>query len=1189
MGHGNYTRNIASELVSATASAPVTSAEQVWDYNMLDVGNNPRTQEDINADVASTLSGIDPNAEENQNSFSNVKVGSTTIAADSKTDTLELVAGNNITLTADATNDKVTISASGEANQNAFSNIVVGSDTITAQNKTDTFELEGSGGIALSTNDVDIVTIGLDLSAAITGLSASTAAAARNDYIVAQYAGGNDANPVNNTYVRRSLANLFKALNSTDINTALGYVPYSQASANNLAARVQTLEDTAVVKDSSGNVAITTGNVTLGKSGATIQLTGSSVLWGSSEVATQYWVNSQGFVKSSGVTSVAMTVPTGLSVSGSPITTTGTLALTFASGYSIPKTADVTKGVTAYGWGDHSQAGYLGNGSMKSTTKATYDSNAVTNTQGRQYAVTPDKSGYLSVNVPWENTTYSNATASAAGLMSASDKTKLNGIASGAEVNQNAFSNVKVGSTTIAADSKTDTLELVAGNNITLTADATNDKVTIAATGEANQNAFSHIAVGSDTLDAQSKTDTFELEGSGGIELSTNDVDIVTIGLDLSAAITGLSASTAAAARNDYIVAQYAGGNDANPVNNTYVRRSLANLFKALNSTDINTALGYVPYSQTSANNLAARVQTLEDTAVVKDSDGNVNINTGNVSLGKAGATIQLTGSSVKWGVSELATQYWVNNRGFAMNSVATTSANGLMSAADKTKLDNISDEVKPYEANLRWGGKNFSGDFGCVDAAMVDELGANRMMFTKAAGITIEYSRDKGATWDDYGSTNDEKVSLFSNGGNFYIGKADSSHKATANGDKYQLRVTIDTGAAGIYTTLNKFVFFVSTNGSNNCSVTIQKALQSTPTTYVNHVNDAPISGWSGYNVINCNGITTYGNTASSQYGRLRFIFKSNGGSTSHEGLRIFKIMGFGGVGWTTPSTMAKTGHLYSYDSSQNATFPAKVTAAKFNDVSITKTTPSSGTTVTISTDASAQILELKGHGETRLSSASRPTISFNGQGSGDNGIATLSDIPSSVAALGYTNVGSNISIATDRTDTDAGVSILGTDFVEIGNRSGGEGVFIGRNLSGGLADVYLGNDSTDDSRVASKGYVDSQVVSPAGSLIIVGELNASANKVVSFTQGGPLSSYSEYLNHNTLTFSNPSAVTNLTAVIYSGSSYGTGYIHRGYAFVVTTAGTIEGTALAVGDLAFFYNDYMNTTLNSSFKWRKM
>lgn len=77
----------------------------------------------------------------------------------------------------------------------------------------------------------------------------------------------------------------------------------------------------------------------------------------------------------------------------------------------------------------------------------------------------------------------STATTSSDGLMSSTDKTKLNGIATGAEVNQNAFSNIKVGTTTIAANSKTDTLTLVAGTNVTLTPDATNDKITIAASG----------------------------------------------------------------------------------------------------------------------------------------------------------------------------------------------------------------------------------------------------------------------------------------------------------------------------------------------------------------------------------------------------------------------------------------------------------------------------------------------------------------------------------------------------------------------------------------------------------------------------------------------------------------------------------------------------------------------------------
>ena len=129
------------------------------------------------------------------------------------------------------------------------------------------------------------------------------------------------------------------------------------------------------------------------------------------------------------------------------------------------------------------------------------------------------------------------------------------GVESGAEVNQNAFSNVKVGSTTVAADAKTDTLELVAGSNVTLTPDATNDKITIAATdttysdattsahglmtaadktklngiatgAEVNQNAFSNVKVDTVTVAANAKTDTLELIAGTNITITpdaTND------------------------------------------------------------------------------------------------------------------------------------------------------------------------------------------------------------------------------------------------------------------------------------------------------------------------------------------------------------------------------------------------------------------------------------------------------------------------------------------------------------------------------------------------------------------------------------------------------------------------------------------------------------------------------------------
>lgn len=74
------------------------------------------------------------------------------------------------------------------------------------------------------------------------------------------------------------------------------------------------------------------------------------------------FTNDSGFTTNKGtVTSVAMSVPTGLSISGSPITASGTLALSYTSGFSIPSTAKQTIWDTAYKWGNHASAGYVKN------------------------------------------------------------------------------------------------------------------------------------------------------------------------------------------------------------------------------------------------------------------------------------------------------------------------------------------------------------------------------------------------------------------------------------------------------------------------------------------------------------------------------------------------------------------------------------------------------------------------------------------------------------------------------------------------------------------------------------------------------------------------------------------------------------------------------------------------------------
>jgi hypothetical protein len=69
------------------------------------------------------------------------------------------------------------------------------------------------------------------------------------------------------------------------------------------------------------------------------------------------------------VTSVDMSVPTGLSVSGNPVTSSGTLAVTFSAGYSIPTTTKQTNWDTAYSWGNHASAGYLTSSSTLDASK----------------------------------------------------------------------------------------------------------------------------------------------------------------------------------------------------------------------------------------------------------------------------------------------------------------------------------------------------------------------------------------------------------------------------------------------------------------------------------------------------------------------------------------------------------------------------------------------------------------------------------------------------------------------------------------------------------------------------------------------------------------------------------------------------------------------------------------------------
>ena len=229
------------------------------------------------------------------------------------------------------------------------------------------------------------------------------------------------------------------------------------------------------------------------------------------------------------------------------------------------------------------------------------------------------------------------------------------------------------------------------------------------------------------------------------------------------------------------------------------------------------------------------------------------------------------------------------------------------------------------YEANLKWGGKNFADNFGPIDAAIIPELGANRFAFLNPAGITLEYSKDGGNTWTEETAVF-MKESLFGNGNTpFFIGQRDGGKDATSN---WKNRITLNAYLCGLYCEFKKIAIWMSTEGSGGCRVLIEYSDNGESWS---RLSDSSVGGWSGWNIIQT-ATTRFGNTIYSDAKYLRFTFSISVANANYRNLHVDRILAFGGTAWTTPSNMASTGHLYNYDEHQNAIFPAEVTATKLN-----------------------------------------------------------------------------------------------------------------------------------------------------------------------------------------------------------------------------------------------------------------
>ena len=258
-----------------------------------------------------------------------------------------------------------------------------------------------------------------------------------------------------------------------------------------------------------------------------------------------------------------------------------------------------------------------------------------------------------------------------------------------------------------------------------------------------------------------------------------------------------------------------------------------------------------------------------------------------------------------------------------------------------------IADHTHPT-SEIYGGNVNYSGYAGPIESAHIDVLRANRLAFLPASGIKVEYSVDGGATWIDYGATDDQKASLFAmrmgSAASFYTGKHTKADECTI---KDQLRITVTP--VDRYASVNMLYLWVSVAGTS-ATVNISRSTIGAKETFTDVRTDVPISGWTGPNEIRFSGGTFGGgSTQTSNAYAYRFTFKNK--ADGKGSVSVMDIRMYGPSAWGVPNNMMEKDHIYNWDANQNVHFPAQVTATRFNgsSTSVVDYGNSNGSTIKI------------------------------------------------------------------------------------------------------------------------------------------------------------------------------------------------------------------------------------------------
>lgn len=451
--------------ITAAISAAVEGAKHTHDNkDILDA-----TTASFTTALLNKLNGIAPGAEVNQNAFSKVLVGSTTVEADTKTDTLTLAAGSNVSITPDATNDKITI---GVADGTTAAKGVVQLTDSTSSTSTTT---------AATPNSVKSA---YDLANAAKTAAANAKSAADSKVASVSLATGTNNGTLKLTVNGTATDNIaVKGLGSAAYTNSNAYATAAQG----------TKADNAMPK-AGGTF---TGAVTL-SADPTANLGAATKQYVDTQITNKISASDAMVFKGTlGTNGTVTAVPTTNVVKGDTykIITAGTFAgsackvgdliIALASGNveaNTDKWAYVPSGnenetTIKYSTTTQNLTTSAQTGSITLGEAATKQVDTTVASGSTKLPTTGAVASYVDGKISGVNTTITNHKNDATSHITAAERTKWNA----AQANQNAFSSVKVGDKTVAADSTTDTLTLEAGANVTITPDVDNDKITIAA------------------------------------------------------------------------------------------------------------------------------------------------------------------------------------------------------------------------------------------------------------------------------------------------------------------------------------------------------------------------------------------------------------------------------------------------------------------------------------------------------------------------------------------------------------------------------------------------------------------------------------------------------------------------------------------------------------------------------------